>query len=58
MESSFLDKYIRRIRKLLEEFEEFKVSHTLREENVINDKIANVGVRFHDRAKLERIIEI
>ena len=47
-----MDKYIRRIRRLLEGFEEFYVSHILREDNVIANKMVNVGVRPHDQAEL------
>lgn len=43
MEAWHLDKHIRRMNYLLSGFDDFKVSHVLREVNVEVDKLSNVG---------------
>ncbi|XP_057872372.2 uncharacterized protein LOC131078634 [Cryptomeria japonica] len=43
MEAWNLDKHIRRMNNLLNGFEDFKVSHVLREANVEADRLSNVG---------------
>lgn len=43
MEAWHLDKHVRRMKLLLGGFEEFKVSHVLKEANVEVGKISNVG---------------
>lgn len=43
MEAWHLDKHVRRMKLLLCGFEDFKVTHVLREANVEVDKLSNVG---------------
>ncbi|XP_059078060.1 uncharacterized protein LOC131876634 [Cryptomeria japonica] len=43
MEAWHLDKHIRRMNLLLCGFDDFKVSHVLREANIEADKLSNVG---------------
>ena len=44
LDSCNLDKFIKKIHIILEEVEEFKVSHVLRGVNTIEDRLSNVGV--------------